>query len=164
MQWLTCRLSKSQSTISLSLTWQKLKNLTKKHSQSFWCQVTFDEDKYPFLDDLPESMIRGKSSLYVPVLHHLNSLDPWKYQRNPGGFDILYTIRTDLVVFDEAFVKPGKEFRLGWQDVQQKKHLRERNQSEVRYVAKQKKRYYLGIFPKRRTPPPLLGTPYPKTG
>ena len=26
-----------------------------------------------------------------------------------------------------------------------------------------KKRYYLGIFPKRRTPPPppLLGTPYP---
>ena len=27
-----------------------------------------------------------------------------------------------------------------------------------------KKRYYLGIFPKRRPPPPpsLLGTPYPK--
>ena len=29
---------------------------------------------------------------------------------------------------------------------------------------KKKQRYYLGIFPKRRTPPhpPLLGTPYPK--
>ena len=25
-----------------------------------------------------------------------------------------------------------------------------------------KKGYYLGIFPKRRTHPPLLGTPYPK--
>ena len=31
----------------------------------------------------------------------------------------------------------------------------------VRYALK-KKRYYLGIFPKRRTHPPLLGTPYPK--
>ena len=33
----------------------------------------------------------------------------------------------------------------------------------IRYALK-KKRYYLGIFPKRRTPPhpPLLGTPYPK--
>ena len=43
----------------------------------------------------------------------------------------MYTIRTDLVVFDEAFVKPGKEFRLCREDVQQKKHLRERNQSEL---------------------------------
>ena len=35
---------------------------------------------------------------------------------------------------------------------------------DIRYALKQKKRYYLGIFPKRRTPPhpPLLGTPYPK--
>ena len=34
----------------------------------------------------------------------------------------------------------------------------------IRYALKKKKRYYLGIFPKRRTPPhpPLLGTPYPK--
>ena len=34
----------------------------------------------------------------------------------------------------------------------------------VRYALKKKKRHYLGIFPKRRTPPhpPLLGTPYPK--
>ena len=34
----------------------------------------------------------------------------------------------------------------------------------IRYAVKQKKRYYLGIFPKRQTPPPtpLLGTPYPK--
>ena len=35
----------------------------------------------------------------------------------------------------------------------------------LRYALKQKKRYYLGIFPKRRAPPPhppLLGTPYPK--
>ena len=31
-----------------------------------------------------------------------------------------------------------------------------------RYAVKQKKRYYLGIFPKHRTHPPLLGTPYPK--
>ena len=29
-------------------------------------------------------------------------------------------------------------------------------------VRSQKKRDYLGFFPKRRTPPPLLGTPYPK--
>ena len=39
-------------------------------------------------------------------------------------------------------------------------------QIRLRYALKQKKRYYLGIFPKRRTPPPphppLLGTPYPK--
>ena len=28
-------------------------------------------------------------------------------------------------------------------------------------LSEEKKRYYLGIFPKRRTPP-LLGTPYPK--
>ena len=35
----------------------------------------------------------------------------------------------------------------------------------LRYVLNQKKRYYLGIFPKPRAPPPhppLLGTPYPK--
>ena len=28
------------------------------------------------------------------------------------------------------------------------------HQSQFRYVLKEKKRYYLGIFPKRRTPPP----------
>ena len=35
---------------------------------------------------------------------------------------------------------------------------------QIRYALKEKKRYYLGIFPKGRTPPPppLLGTPYPK--
>ena len=33
---------------------------------------------------------------------------------------------------------------------------------DFRYALKQKKRHYLGIFPKRWTPPPLLGTPYPK--
>ena len=43
----------------------------------------------------------------------------------------MYTIRTDLVVFDEAFVKPGEQFRLCREDVQQKKHLREGNQSEL---------------------------------
>ena len=38
------------------------------------------------------------------------------------------------------------------------------NNACIRYALKEKKRYYLGIFPKRRTPPrpPLLGTPYPK--
>ena len=35
---------------------------------------------------------------------------------------------------------------------------------DIRYALKKKLRYYLGIFPKWRTPPhpPLLGTPYSK--
>ena len=37
-------------------------------------------------------------------------------------------------------------------------------QNPLRYALEKKLRYYLGIFPKRRTPPPspLLGTPYSK--
>ena len=131
MQWLTCRLSKSQSTISLSLTWQKLTNLTNKTFTKFliwghfwWGQVPFSR-RPPWEHDQRLELPLCPCSSPFELSRHL------KYQRNPRGLNVLYTIRTDLVVFDEAFVKPGEEFRLCWQDVQQKKHLRERNQSEL---------------------------------